>query len=65
MENKDIRLAIRQSGLYKWQVAAKIPLTDGNFSKWLRLEMDDERKQIVLEAIEKAKKEYLEDRVKS
>lgn len=59
MYNKEVRLAIRKSGLYNWQVASCIPLTDGNFSKWLRLEMDDERKEIVFEAIEEAKKIYL------
>lgn len=59
MRNKEIRMAIRKSGLYNWQVASCIPLTDGNFSKWLRFEMDEEKKKKVYVAIEKAKKDFL------
>lgn len=64
MSNKDIRIAIRKSGLYNWQVASCIPLTDSNFSKWLRLEMSKEDKTRVYAAIEKAKEEYLQTEAK-
>lgn len=60
MTNKEIRQAIQKTGLYNWQVASCIPLTDGNFSKWLRLEMSEDRKIRVYEAIEKAKVEFLQ-----
>lgn len=63
MQNKEIRVAIRQSGLYNWQVASMIPLSDGNFSKWLRLEMDEDKKAQVFAAIEKAKATYLNEKV--
>lgn len=59
MTNKDIRLTIRKSGLYNWQVAACVPLSESHFSKWLRHELDDTKRKKVLNAIEKAKKEYL------
>ena len=62
MQNKEIRTAIRKSGLYNWQVASMIPLSDGNFSKWLRLEMDEDKKAQVFAAIKKAKATYLNEK---
>jgi len=62
MQNEEVRTAIRKSGLYNWQVASMIPLSDGNFSKWLRIEMNQNKKERVFAAIEKAKKNYLDEK---
>lgn len=60
MNNKDIRKAIVGSGLKYWQVADKYGLTDSNFSRLLRIELANDKKEKVFEAIELAKNEYLQ-----
>lgn len=58
MNNKDIRQAIKAAGLRHWQIADIYGLTDGNFSRLLRKELDQEKKEAVFSAIEEAKKVY-------
>ena len=55
MKNQDIRQEIRQAGLYMWQVAEKIGLNDGNFSRLLRRELSDKRKAQIRAAIAELK----------
>lgn len=57
--NLDIRKMISDAGVCHWQVAAQVPMMDVKFSKMLRFELNDEQRETVLAAIEKAKKEYL------
>ncbi|CDQ20993.1 hypothetical protein [Halobacillus karajensis] len=57
MSNKDIRTAIRDAGLKHWQVAEAYGLHEGNFSRLLRKELPEDKKQEVFQAIEEAKKE--------
>lgn len=42
--NQDIREAVRQAGLYLWQVAEVYGINDSNFSRLLRKELDVETK---------------------
>jgi len=58
MRNKDIRKAIKSSGLKYWQVADKYGLTDSNFSRLLRKEQSQETKSKIFTAIDEAEKEY-------
>lgn len=44
MQNQDIRNEIKRAGLKLWQIADKLSLTDGNFSRKLRKEMPQEQK---------------------
>lgn len=53
--NTDIREKIEMSGLRYWQVAAEYGLTDGNFSRLLRTELPSEKKQRILDIIERLK----------
>ena len=52
MYNIDIRDAIKQHGLYGYQVAQRIGMTEFSFSRLLaRKELTPERKQQILDAI--------------
>lgn len=41
------------SGVKKWKIADQIGIVDTTFSKWLRKELPEDKKQLILEAIEK------------
>lgn len=49
--NKEIRIAARNAGVRLWQVAERIGLNDGNFSRKLRRELPDQEKKEILEII--------------
>lgn len=53
MHNIEIRQAIIESGLKYWQVADALNVADSTFTKWLRKELDPDKKAIVMDAIEK------------
>jgi len=55
--NGDIRTAIQESNLYKWQVAQQLGIHENTFYRWMRKEMSLDKKKIVMEAISKIKKE--------
>lgn len=57
MNNLDIRKAIETSNFKYWQVANKLGMTDGNFSRMLRIELTKENKERVLNAIKELKEE--------
>lgn len=44
MKNLDIRKEIEQGGLKLWQIADRLGITDGNFSRRLRKEFSEEEK---------------------
>ncbi len=55
MNNQDIRQEITQSGFRYWQVADKLGMNDGNFSRLLRFELPDEKKAKIRCAIAELK----------
>lgn len=57
MNNLDIRKAIETNNFKYWQVANKLGMTDGNFSRMLRIELSKENKKRVLNAINELKEE--------
>lgn len=57
MNNLDIRKAIETSNFKYWQVANKLGMTDGNFSRMLRIELTKENKERVFNAINELKEE--------
>ena len=57
MNNLDIRKAIETNNFKYWQVANKLGMTDGNFSRMLRVELKKENKDRVLNAINERKEE--------
>lgn len=52
MSNLEIRYEIQRAGFRNWQVAEAMGITECHFSRLLRHELTDERKQKVREAIE-------------
>jgi len=57
MSNLDIRNEIEKSGLKYWEVAYKLNINDGNFSRKLRKELPEAEKANIKMAIERLKKE--------
>lgn len=57
MHNLDIRRAIESNNFKYWQVANKLKITDGNFSRLLRVELDESNKNKILNAIKELKEE--------
>lgn len=57
MKNQEIRKAIRSAGVRQWQVAEAMGLREDTLSRKLRHELNEESKQEVLAAIERAKAE--------
>lgn len=57
MQNIEVRNAIKNSGLKYWQVADALNVSDSTFTKWLRKELDPEKKVAVMKAIDKLKTE--------
>lgn len=44
MKNQDIRNEAKREGVKLWQIAEKLGIADGNFSRKLRRELCDEEK---------------------
>lgn len=55
--NEDIRKAASEAGVKLWMVAEAIGMNDSCFSRLLRRELPDERKQNIFQAIEQVAKE--------
>ena len=49
--NKEIREAAKRAGICLWQVAERIGVNDGNFSRKLRKELPPQEKEHVLAII--------------
>ena len=45
MSNTDIRSYAQTKGVRLWQIASKLGMNDGNFSRKLRFELTDEKKR--------------------
>ncbi|GGL58022.1 hypothetical protein [Sporolactobacillus putidus] len=59
--NKDIREAIERAAVTHWQVADAMGKSQYTLSIWLRKPLKGEKRELVLSAIKKAKREYGED----
>jgi len=57
MANQTIREAAARSGVRLWQIAARLNLNDGNFSRRLRFELPKEEQEKILEIIAELAKE--------
>jgi len=57
LNNLDVRKTIRDNRLRNWEVAEKIGINDATFSRWLRIPLNDDRKQRVICAIKELTKE--------
>ena len=57
MCNKEIRGAAKQAGVCLWQIAERLGVNDGNFSRKLRRELSDCDRARVMEIIAELAKE--------
>ena len=57
MKNKDIREASKAAGIKLWQIADKLGINDGNFSRKLRFELSEAEKAKIFKIIEELNKE--------
>ena len=55
MKNLDIRREVKENGLYLWQIADKLNISDNWFSRVLRHELPDEKKEEIRSAIRSLK----------
>ena len=53
--NEDIRQAVKNAGLNLWQIADKLNINDGNFSRKLRKELSTEEKAKIVAIIDELK----------
>lgn len=51
--NKDIKEKIKAAGLHQYQVADLCGVSETTLVRWLRYELSPEKKEMILEAIEK------------
>lgn len=58
--NMEIRDAAKEAGICLWQVAEKLGINDGNFSRKLRRELPAEDREKVLSIIRKLSQEKQE-----
>jgi len=51
LKNSEIRQFAKEKGVLLWQIAEKLGVTDGNFSRKLRHEFEAEQKQKITQII--------------
>lgn len=52
MANLDIRTAIKRSRIFHYEIAEALGISESALSKWLRTEMEPDKKEKVMQAIE-------------
>lgn len=57
MANDDIRNHLSKKKIRHWQVADRYGVHEGNFSRMLRRELPDDKKDIILQIIEDIERE--------
>lgn len=57
MTNKYVRELIRSKKIKYWQVANVAGISENTFSRWLRYELPEDKKNLILEAINNLAKE--------
>lgn len=56
--NNDIRTKARENGVYLYQIADKLNISDPTFNRWLRKELSENLKQKAIAAIEQIREEH-------
>ncbi len=54
--NKDIRLAVKETGVKMWQLADKMGIADTTLCRRLRKELPEEQKRRILEIVDELAK---------
>ena len=56
--NNDIRTKARENGVYLYEIAEKMNISEPTFNRWLRKELSEDLKQKALAAIEQIGEEH-------
>ena len=56
--NNDIRTKARETGVYLYEIAEKLNVSEPTFNRWLRRELSENLKQKAIAAIEKIRAEH-------
>jgi predicted XRE-type DNA-binding protein len=56
-KNIDIREAIKKANFPQWMIADRMGVTDTTFSRWLRKELAEDKKQEIFNLIKEIKQE--------
>ena len=56
--NNDIRTKARENGVYLYEIAEKLNISEPTFNRWLRKELSEDLKQKALAAIELIREEH-------
>ena len=56
MANYELRLQILKSGLYQWEIARAMNISEATFSRMLRLELPDEKTEEIIKIINQLSK---------
>ena len=57
VKNQDIRKALNDAGMYQYELADALGISDVSLNKWLRHELSDEKKQRIFNIIRRWKDE--------
>ena len=57
MKNTDIRESAKQAGVRLWEIAERLGMNDGNFSRKLRKELSSQEREKIMEIINELAKE--------
>lgn len=49
--NTDIKTLLKRNGLFYWQVAEQIGVAESTLLRWMRIELDAERKDQIASAV--------------
>lgn len=55
--NNEIRCMMKERGIFMWQVAQELGVSEPQFVRWMRVPLSPERERLILEAIDKLAKE--------
>lgn len=53
MKNKEIREQAKAKGVKFWEIGVAMGVSEATITRWLRVELDEEKKAAMMEAIEK------------
>lgn len=56
MKNEEIKLLIKQSRFFNYEIAEHIGISEVSLSRWFRKELSEEQKQKIIKAIEELKR---------
>lgn len=52
--NRDIRIALQSKGMKQWELADMLGISEFTLTRWLRKELTEDKKELLLKAINEA-----------